>query len=89
MTTFYQLTIGGRQEFIPPKHNIWSFLDHISQRRPKLLDPHRHGDLVIEFAHYLGLNPERWGKNIGPIMWLLKISPDLERACRKYRSDAR
>lgn len=88
MSTSYQMTINGRAEFQPPKFNLWRFLDHITAKRPKLLDPRRHGDLIIEFAHYVGLRPDEWSKDLSPIAWLLKISPDIERACRKYRADA-
>jgi hypothetical protein len=84
----YQKNIFGNDDFQPPKYNIWSFLDHISIRRPKLLDPRRHGDLIIEFAHFVGLQPDKWNKHLGPISWLLKVSPDIERACRQYRADA-
>ena len=88
MTTFYQMTLDGKAEFQPPKFNLWVFLDHVTAKRPKLLDPRHHGDLIIEFAHFIGLQPDRWSKDLGPIAWLLKISPDIERGCRQYRSDA-
>lgn len=88
MFSVYQTTIGSAEEFQPPKFNLGVFLDHITAKKPKLLDPRRHGDLIIEFAHFIGLQPDRWSKDLGPIAWLLKISPDIERACRKYRADA-
>ncbi len=88
MPTIYQLTIEGQPEFVPPKYNLWSFLDHIASTRPKLLDPKSHGDLILAFAHWVGLEPDRWSKNMAPILWLLKVSPDIERSCRKFRADA-
>lgn len=88
MSSSYQKNIFGNDDFQPPRYNVRAFLDLISIRRPKLLDPHRHGELLIAFAHYVGLEPDKWSRHIGPIAWLLKISPDIERACRKYRADA-
>jgi hypothetical protein len=88
MSTAYQKNIFGQEDFRPPKYNVWAFLDFVSTRRPKLLDPRMHGDLIIEFAHYVGFHPESWSQNLMPIAWLLKVSPDIERACRQYRADA-
>ena len=88
MTTLYQLTITGQEDFRPPKVNIRVFLDHVQLKNPKLLHPAHHRDLMLEFARFAGLKPDRWGMNLSAIQWLLERSPDIERACRSYRSDA-
>lgn len=88
MTPHFQCNLFGQEEFSPPRYNLCTFLDHIADRRPNLLNPSRHGDLIIAFAHYVGLEPDRWSKNISSIAWLMKVSPDIQRACRQYRANA-
>jgi hypothetical protein len=88
MNSIYQLTLGGQNEFLPPKFKLRAFLDKIFQVKPKLLDPRFHKDLMIELAEYVGLHPNEWGISLSAIKWLMEISPDIERACRNYRADA-
>ena len=88
MPTFLQLTIEGKPEFVPPRVNLHVFLDSIQRTRPVLLNPHCHHDLMVEFARFAGLTPDEWGMRLPEIKWLLERSPDIERACRQFRSDA-
>ncbi len=88
MHSIYQLTLDGQKEFQPPKLKLRAFLDKMFQTAPQLLDPRRHKDLMIELAEYVGLKPKDWGVQLSAIKWLMEISPDVERACRNYRSDA-
>jgi hypothetical protein len=88
MPSLYQLTIGGHHEFIPPKFKLRHFLDRVAQKKPHLLDPRRHCDLMMELARFVGLKPDQWGVHLSSIKWLMEISPDVERACRNFRADA-
>lgn len=88
MQTFYQSTITGKSEFVPPRLNYRRFLDHVFLRSPELLEPSEHGSLLVELARFAGLKPDEWGMNLDMLAWLFKCSPDLERACRQFRADA-
>lgn len=88
MPTVLQLTIEGKTEFIPPRINLHTFLDTVLRTKPDLLDPRVHSSLMMEFARFAGLKPDEWGISLTAIRWLLERSPDVERACRKYRANA-
>lgn len=88
MTTVYQMTLAGAEHFLPPRYNLQTFLHMLLQREPRLLDPHCHGRLMLELARHAGLKPDQWGVSLDAIKWLMEISPDIERAVRKFRADA-
>jgi len=82
------MTIDGKQEFTPPHVNTYSFVRLIAEQNAELLAPECHSQLVFAFARHVGIEPEEWGVDIGVIAWLLKCSPQIERACRSIRADA-
>lgn len=88
MFTLLQLTIEGKSEFVPPRLNYRRFLDHVFIRSPALLEPSEHGILLVELARFAGLKPDEWGMSLDALRWLFNCSPDLERACRRFRADA-
>ncbi|MDO8468698.1 MAG: hypothetical protein Q7S29_02985 [Candidatus Peribacter sp.] len=85
MLTFYQLSILGQPKFLPPKINVYGFIEHIAQTRAELLTPENFGELVLEFAEKAGLKPRDWGMNLDALRWLYKVTPQLERAARSVR----
>lgn len=85
MNSFYQLSILGKPKFLPPKINVYSFIEHIARTREELLAPEQFGELVLKFAEQAGLKPREWGMNLDSLRWLYKIIPQLERAARSLR----
>ncbi|MBU2213837.1 hypothetical protein KKC44_06135 [Patescibacteria group bacterium] len=88
MPTLLQLTIEGKEEFVPPKVQYCKFIRHIDEVKPELLDAARHKELMIEFANHYGLHPEKWGASLPEIKWVLSCGFNVERARRSFCADA-
>ena len=79
-----QSNIFGKEDFIPPKVNTQTFLEEMLATHPELLEPHYHSLLMIEYGRFAKQDL----RSIKVITWLLDKSPDIERACRKFRANA-
>ena len=88
MSTLLQLTIEGKEEFAPPKINYMKFIRRIADENPELLDVVMHKGLMLKFARYAGIEPDKWGVSLPEIKWLFSCSSNVERARRSFCADA-